>query len=121
MPSTSVAPKATARASGKSKAKPVTRVTAPPENSPKTVSKKPGGESSGKKVIKKSKSNSVPKPSVPSAASQPPAKRHRGKSPAEPPHASEETEIEKLKKVGFNWVDRLGNQDPLLGDVTLRH
>ncbi|CAL1165837.1 unnamed protein product, partial [Cladocopium goreaui] len=101
-PSTSVAPKATARASGKSKAKPAKPVI-PPENSPKEVTKTPVADlkksrSDQKKVIKKPKSKSVPKPSVPSAASQPPVKRHRGKSPAAPPHASEESEIEQLKK-----------------------
>lgn len=106
-----MAPKATARASGKSKAKPAkpAKPVIPPENSPKEVTKTPVADlkksrSDQKKVIKKPKSKSVHKPSVPSAASQPPVKRHRGKSPAAPPHASEESEIEQLKKVGLNWV-----------------
>ena len=80
-------------------------MTPPPEGSPKKASVKPGAsvkksETIQKKVIKKPKAKSIPKPPVPSAASQP-TKRHRGKSPAAPP-ASEESEIEQLKKVGLN-------------------
>ena len=79
-------------------------MTPPPEGSPKKASVKPGASvkksETIQKVIKKPKAKSIPKPPVPSAASQP-TKRHRGKSPAAPP-ASEESEIEQLKKVGLN-------------------